>query len=225
MSRQNLDLAIYIDHTLLKPTATEKEIFAVCEEAILFNFASVCVSPNFANLACNLLVSSNVNVCTVVGFPLGYSTTKTKAAEILQGLEVGVSEFDIVINQGLLKDENHDALICEMFELTQLVQRNYGIVKWIVETAYLNELELVNICDYCIECNADYIKTSTGFAPKGAQLKDVKLWKKQIGDNKLKIKASGGIKNYLDACSFIEAGATRLGCSSGVQILKESINA
>lgn len=219
MSRKEVDLHRYIDQTLLKPTATKEQIIPFCEEAAEHHFRSVCIPPSFVTLASEILVSTDVDVCTVIGFPLGYSTTETKVFELEKAMEQGASELDIVINQGLLKSGNLVELRQEIDLLTKLVHKNYNLVKWIVETAYLNKQELITICDICLETNVDFIKTSTGFANAGAQLEDVKLWRKQIGAKNMLIKASGGIRTKEDALAFIDAGASRLGCSSGVQII------
>ena len=216
-----VDLNRYIDQTLLSPTCTQAQIIDFCEEAIEYEFRTVCIPPYFVKLAFDTLVSSNVEVCTVIGFPLGYNTLETKKSELIEAINNGASELDIVLNQILLKSDNSVAMIEEMNILNEIAHKNYAKTKWIVETAYLDEDELVNVCRYCMESGADFIKTSTGFAGKGAQLEHVKLWKKLIGNNKLQIKASGGIKNKADAFSFIAAGADRLGCSAGVKIIKE----
>ena len=221
MSRESIDLNRFIDHTLLKATASKSDIETLCQEAIEYDFRSVCVPPVYVSLASRLLVSSNVDVCTVIGFPLGYHSKKAKISEIQQAFQDGAIEMDIVAPIYALKSGNIDLFREEIVDLTLLVHRNMGIVKWIVETAYLNEEELVMVCEECIHSNADFIKTSTGFAPKGAELKDVKMWKKQIDGKELKIKASGGIKNSKDAISFINAGASRIGCSASIQIMKE----
>lgn len=220
MSRE--ELSKHIDQTLLNPLTTEKEVIAFCQDAMTFGFRSVCIPPSFVKTAFSVLVSSDVDVCTVIGFPLGYSTTKIKALEIQEAINSGAYELDIVINQGLLKEKRYDELITEMTSLTKLIHKNYCLVKWIVETANLNKSELTKICNICIEVEADFIKTSTGFASQGAQLEHVELWKSIIKNNNLKIKASGGIKTRQDALKFIQSGADRLGCSSGIEIIKEN---
>ncbi len=223
VSRKIEHLERYIDHTVLNPTVSREDIAKLCSEAIEKNFRSVCVPPIFVDQAFQLLVSSDVDVCTVIGFPLGYHSIDSKKAEIKASRLAGATEFDIVIPQGLLKSENpedRNQLLREMQELTSMVHSHYGIVKWIVETAYLNNGELVLVCDYCMEVGADFIKTSTGFAEKGAQLSTVKKWKKQIGNRSLKIKASGGIRNLNDTLAFIKAGADRIGASAGISIIE-----
>ena len=219
MSRK--ELSRYIDQTKLGPLTTEKEVIAFCEEAMTFNFRSVCIPPRFVSQAYEVLLSSNTDVCTVIGFPLGYSTLQSKRYEITEAINEGAHELDIVIPQGLLKSDDHHQLLEEMDELTSLIQRNYNKVKWIVETANLNDEELIKICDYCIQVKADFIKTSTGFAKQGAQLDHIALWKSNIKNGNLQIKASGGIRTLKDALQFIKAGADRIGCSGGVNIINE----
>ena len=221
MSREVIDINRYIDQTLLKPTITSDQLSQFCEEALEYDFRSVCIPPSYVKQAERILLSSTTSVCTVIGFPLGYSDTKVKLFEVKKAMDDGAEELDIVINQSWLKSENMDQISDEMNALNQYVHSQYGLVKWIVETSNLSKEELMLTCDLCRDSNADFIKTSTGFAGSGAKLADVKLWKKAIGKDQLKIKASGGIKNSKDALSFIAAGASRIGCSSGVQIIKE----
>ena len=205
----------------MKPTITSDQLTQFCEEAIEYDFKSVCIPPSYVKQAEKILMSSTTSVCTVIGFPLGYSDTSVKLFEVQKAMDDGAEELDIVINQSWLKSGSTERILAEMQKLTQYIHSQYGIIKWIMETANLNKEELILTCNLCKESNADFIKTSTGFAGEGAKLADVKLWKKTIGKNQLKIKASGGIKNSEDALSFIAAGASRIGCSSGVQILKE----
>ncbi len=219
MSRE--EISQYIDQTLLRPTATTKEVIAFCEEAMTFGFRSVCIPPTMVETAASVLLSSNIDVCTVIGFPLGYHNTRIKLLEAEEALKNGAYEFDIVINQGLLKAKDYTALTQEMKLLTQYIHQHKAVVKWIVETANLEKSELTDICQLCMDINADFIKTSTGFASQGAQIEHIQLWKSNIKNGNLKIKASGGIKTLQDALMFIEAGADRLGCSSGVRILNE----
>jgi len=221
LSRTIVDLNRYIDQTLLKPTITSEQVQLFCEEAIQYDFRSVCIPPSFVHQAEKILLPSNTSVCTVIGFPLGYSESEVKLYEVQKAMDSGAEELDIVINQSWIKSGNSEKIFEEMLLLTQYIHSQYGLVKWIVETANLNKEELVLTCNLCKESNADYIKTSTGFAASGAKLADVKLWKKTIGNDNLKIKASGGVKNSKDALSFIAAGASRIGCSAGVEIIKE----
>lgn len=221
MSREITSIAKYIDQTLLKPTASEEELIDFCKNALNFNFASVCIPPFFVQQAADILMESSINVCTVVGFPLGYNPKEVKKFEIETAMKHGAEELDIVLNQSFIQGEAYSTLLEEMKEFNDIIHAKYGQVKYIVETAYLNKSQLDKVLGLCLESNADYIKTSTGFAPKGAQLSTVKKWKKQIGNENLKIKASGGIKNSKEAVSFITSGADRIGCSRGILIVEE----
>jgi deoxyribose-phosphate aldolase len=216
----------YFDHTNLKPGATEDDIKKLCNEAIQFNFKSVCVNPSYVKYAKKLLEKSEVVICSVVGFPLGVSVTEIKVAEAKNAVSDGADEIDMVINVGRLKDKQDDYIKREINEVKQAIGDH--ILKVIVETCLLEEDEKTKICDLVLESNADFIKTSTGFGtpkdkntPKGAKVEDIALFKKIIGNKKLKIKASGGIKTYADADKMIKAGAERIGASSGVEIMKE----
>lgn len=224
MSREINSIASYIDNTLLSPTATLDDLEQFCLSSLKYDFGSVCIPPHFVNSAASILLESSINVCTVIGFPLGYNPKKIKAEELIDSMKNGAEELDIVINQSLLHSEHYQELLDEMTFLTNLVHQKYGIVKFIVETANLKAKQLDVILDMCLECKADYIKTSTGFASKGAELSTVKRWKKRIGEKNLKIKASGGIKNSKEAVSFISEGADRIGCSKGILIVEEYEN-
>ena len=221
MPREIISLENYIDHTLLRPTVTNSELAEFCKKALEFNFASVCIPPHFVKEASNILFSSTINTCTVIGFPLGYTPKEIKLMQINQAMKDGAEELDVVINQSFFQSENYDELQEEMNILADTVHSKYGIIKFIVETAYLSKIQNKKALEMCLEAKADYIKTSTGFASKGAELPTIKQWKKLIGTNKLKIKASGGIKNSKEAVSFITAGADRIGCSKGISIVEE----
>lgn len=221
MSRKSIDLATYIDQTCLRPDVSISELIEFCSEAKDYGFKSVCIPPFAVSEIEGIMRSSDTVVCTVIGFPLGYSSTKSKLQEIKEAMEDGAEELDVVINQSWLKSGSVQALKDEMLLLNDYVQARYGTIKWIVETAHLSAAERNAVCTYCLETGADFIKTSTGFAKQGAKLQDIKAWTKIIKDSPLEIKASGGIKTMDQALKFIEAGATRLGCSAGVNIVKE----
>lgn len=221
MPREIISLAPYIDNTLLKPTASVDELVAFCEASKKYNFASVCIPPFFVEKASEILCETSINVCTVIGFPLGYNPKEIKEKEIKWAMMHGAEELDIVINQALLHGKQYYELLDEMIYLNNIVHEKYGIVKYIVETAHLNKGQLDKVVDLCLQSKADFIKTSTGFASKGAELSTIQRWKKKIGEKNLKIKASGGIKNSKEALSFITEGATRIGCSKGIQIVEE----
>lgn len=224
MSREIISIAQYIDQTLLKPTATEEELIDFCKNALNYNFASVCIPPFFVRKTADILMESSINVCTVIGFPLGYNPKEVKKHEIEVAMKHGAEELDIVLNQSLIQSDSYAILLEQMKEYNDIIHSKYGIVKYIVETAYLDKTQQNKVLDLCLESGADFIKTSTGFAPKGAQVSTVKQWKKRIGNENLKIKASGGIKNSKEAVSFITSGADRIGCSRGISIVEEYEN-
>lgn len=207
----------YIDHTNLKPTATKEDIIKLCDEAKKYEFASVCVNPYYVKLASEQLAhNKNVVVCSVIGFPLGANTLESKIFEAHNACMNGATEIDMVINIAELKNKNIDYCLNEINKIKSAIGHN--ILKVIVETAYLTEEDKKLAAEIVLESNAEFIKTSTGFASSGAKLEDIKLWKSILKDNK-KIKAAGGIRTRQDAIDFIEAGADRIGASSGVQIM------
>ncbi len=212
------NLAGMIDHTLLKPDATIAEIKQLCEEAVQHNFASVCVNPSYVESCFELIKSSNVKVCTVIGFPLGSSTTQTKSLEAEEAIKNGAEELDMVINIGRLKDKEYDYVINDIKAITDLAKRNICTSKVILETCLLLDEEKIVACLLSKEAGADFVKTSTGFSKSGATVHDVRFMKFVVGDN-LQVKASGGIRSYEDAIAMINAGATRLGASAGVNII------
>ena len=212
-----MELNKYIDHTNLKVIATKSDIEKLCEEAIKYHFASVCVSPYYVNLAKNLLKDSTISVCTVIGFPNGYNTKEVKAFEAINAIENGADEIDMVINLEALKNEDFDYIKDEIEEIRDSIDGK--VLKVIIETCYLSEKEIKKMTEICNETFVNFIKTSTGFGPRGASLEDLKIINKYKNDL-LEIKASGGIKNLKDAEVMINNGATRLGTSSGVEIMK-----
>jgi deoxyribose-phosphate aldolase len=207
-----------IDHTLLKAAASWKEIAALCDEALTYGAASVCVPPSYAG-PIQKAYGGRVVVCTVIGFPLGYQTTRTKLEEAREALESGARELDMVINLGLVKNGDLEAAGAEIAALRELSRGS--ILKVIVETCYLTREEKVELCRLVTEAGADYIKTSTGFGSAGAVLEDIQLFKEHIGAG-VKIKAAGGISTLEDLEAFINAGCGRIGTSRGVSMLERS---
>ena len=212
------DIAGYIDHTLLKPEATEQQIRQLCAEAAEFGFASVCVNPTWVPLAARLLAGAKPMVATVIGFPLGATLPDVKAYETRRAREEGANEFDMVINIGALKSK--DFQLVERDIAGVVAAANGLTVKVIIETALLTDEEKVEACVIAKAAGADFVKTSTGFSSKGATAEDVALMRRVVGTD-MGVKASGGIRSAQDARTMIEAGATRSGASAGVKIVKE----
>ena len=219
---QGASLAGWIDHTLLKPEANAAQITTLCQEAQQFGFASVCVNPAFVPLAVRLLRESPVKVCTVVGFPLGASLPAVKVFETLTCLSEGATEIDMVINIGALKGQDYGLVLNEIQSIVQLAHNQGAIVKVILEMALLTQREKIIACLLCKQAEANFVKTSTGFGPGGATLEDVDLMYRLVGP-KIKVKAAGGIRTLESAQAMIRAGASRLGTSSGTQILKDAV--
>lgn len=207
-----------IDYTLLKPEATKEMIENLCKEAKEYDFKSVCVNPYWVSTAYEELRDSDVLVCTVVGFPLGATTKETKFFETDFAVQEGADEIDMVINVGALKSKQYDVVLEDIKSVVQAA--NGRTVKVIIETCLLSDEEKVKACELSMEAGANFVKTSTGFSTAGAKVEDVELMKSIVGDN-LEVKASGGIRDLDTALKMIEAGATRLGVSAGVQIIKE----
>ncbi len=214
-------LASMIDHTLLKPEATPEEVEQICKEAIEFEFASVCINPAFVKVAKEKLHGSNVKVCSVIGFPLGATTTKSKVCEAEEAIINGAQEVDMVISIGMLKSRDHEYVENDIRAVVNVAHSNGAIVKVIIETCLLTDEEKEKACLLAKNGGADFVKTSTGFNRGGATTADVALMRKTVG-NKMGVKASGGVRSYDDAISMIESGATRIGTSSGVKIVLES---
>lgn len=205
----------HIDHTLLKPFAEWKDIRTLCEEAVEYGTASVCVPPCYIRRIREAY--PDLNICTVVGFPLGYSTTKAKLAEVEQALDDGVTEVDMVINIAEVKNGNFGFVTDEIRQLKKAVGEK--ILKVIIETCFLTKDEKIAMCRAVTDAGADYIKTSTGFGTAGATMEDVLLFKQHIGEG-VKIKAAGGVRSREDLEAFLEAGCDRIGTSSAVALLK-----
>ena len=204
-----------VDHTLLKPCATWSEIAALCQEAILHRTACVCIPPSYVGRVAEKY-ASELRICVVVGFPLGYQTTETKVVEAQTAVREGAVEVDMVVNLGDVKNGDFHLVTAEIVALKKAVGGN--ILKVIIETCYLTEEEKIQLCRCVTEGGADYIKTSTGFGSAGATLEDIRLFKAHIGPG-VKIKAAGGIRTVEDMQAFIELGCDRLGTSSAVKIL------
>ena len=212
-----LNISKYIDHTLLKPTATEMDFRKLCEEIYQNSFYSACVPPYYVGFVKELLSYSDAKICTVIGFPLGYHSTEAKIAEAQKALSDGADELDMVMNINAFKSMAYETVKQEIKAMAELIHSKNAVLKVIIETAYLDNFDIRIACEICEEAGADFVKTSTGFANKGADLEQVKLMR-EILPSHIHIKASGGIQTYEQAISFIEAGATRLGTSSGVAI-------
>jgi deoxyribose-phosphate aldolase len=215
------EVAHLIDHTLLKPEATPQEITQLCHEALLYQFASVCVNPTHVKLAAQLLQGSEVKVCTVVGFPLGATPTEVKVFETQQALHNGAQEIDMVINIGALKGGDRTLVERDMAEVVRTAHSRGALCKVIIETALLTDEEKVTACQLAKEAEADFVKTSTGFSKAGATIQDVALMRRTVGPS-VGVKASGGIRTLSEAQNMMIAGATRLGVSAGVKIVKEA---
>ena len=214
------DMASKIDHTLLKPQATEEQIRQLCAEAREFNFATVCVNPTWVPLCAQLLRGSPVKVCTVIGFPLGATLPDVKAFETQRCIALGAAEVDMVINIGALKSRQRDVVAEDIAAVVSAAHALGGSVKVIIEAAYLTDEEKAEACALAKAAGADYVKTSTGFGPSGATIEDVALMRRVVGPA-LGVKAAGGIKTAADAKAMIAAGATRIGTSAGVKIIAE----
>ena len=215
------DWASLIDHTLLKPEASESDIKKLCNEAIQFGFASVCVNPSWVKRAAEFLKGSNVPVCTVIGFPLGATLPDVKAYEARRAIFNGAREVDMVINIGALKSGDDCAVEDDIRAVAEAAHENGILCKVIIETALLSDEEKVRACLASKNAGADFVKTSTGFSKGGATVEDVNLMRRTVGKT-LGVKASGGVKGIEDARAMFEAGATRIGASVGVKIAQEA---
>ena len=208
----------YIDHTILKPTTLISDIEKLCDEAKQYQFAAVCVPPNFVKKAKALLVNSKVKLATVIGFPFGYSAVEAKIAEILLAIVDGVDELDVVINISAIKNNDWQYLANEINHIMPIVRKGKKVIKIIIESGLLTDAEIISCCEIYGLAGIDFLKTSTGYAEKGASVEAVKLFRLHLPD-RVQIKASGGIRDYDFAKQLIDAGATRLGCSAGVAII------
>jgi deoxyribose-phosphate aldolase len=217
------NLSAYIDHTLLNPTASETDIRKVCEEAWIHQFKAVCIAPSYVPYTVEMFefCPVRIEIATVIGFPMGYSTTATKIAEAKNALKDGATELDVVMNISRFKSMAYLSIREELRQLADLAHASNALLKVVIETAYLDTFDLYTACEICAEANVDFVKTSTGFAPKGAEVETVKTIRSILPAN-IKIKASGGIRTYEQAIAMIEAGADRIGTSAGVSIVTQA---
>ena len=215
-----MDMAKYLDDTLLKADATPDQIIKICKEAREYKTASVCVNSWYVPLVAKELAGSGVKTCCVIGFPLGACTTNTKVAETIDAIKKGADEVDMVINVGATKAGDWQYVKQDIEEVV-VAARGKALVKVIIETCLLTDEEKVKVCTIAKLAGADFVKTSTGFSKAGATVEDVKLMRKTVGDC-CQVKAAGGIRTYSDAIKMIEAGADRLGCSASIAIVEES---
>lgn len=210
----NSEILSHIDHTLLRPTATAGEIDALCTEAVRLKTASVCIPPSYVGYVSEKF--SGLNICTVIGFPLGYNSTAVKCFEAQDAINNGASEIDMVVNLGMVKNGDFQGVEAEIAAVKKACGDH--ILKVIVETCYLTEEEKIALCGCVTGAGADYIKTSTGFGTGGAKIEDIRLFSKHIGGN-VRMKAAGGVKSRADLEMFLEAGCDRIGTSSAVKLL------
>ncbi len=213
----NNELAKYIDHTQLKPDTTKDSIEKLVAEAKEYEFASVCVNPSWVPFCYEKLKDTNVKVCTVIGFPLGATSTQSKVFETEQAIKDGATEVDMVINIGLLKSGEDDPVKQDIAAVVKAAE-NKALTKVIIETSLLTEDEKIRACKLAKEAGADFVKTSTGFSTGGATVEDIKLMRKTVGSD-LGVKASGGVRDLETTKAMIDAGATRIGASAGVDII------
>lgn len=207
-----------IDHTVLKADTPLETVKRICDEAMEYGFASVCINPCHVAYCADYLKDSDVNVCTVIGFPLGANTSATKAFETKDAIANGADEIDMVMNIGALKDKNYDLV---RDDVKAVVEAANGIlVKVILETCLLTEDEIKKACELCVEAKADFVKTSTGFSTRGATIEDVKIMKAAV-QGKAKVKAAGGVRTHEDMVKIVEAGADRIGTSAGCSLVEK----
>jgi deoxyribose-phosphate aldolase len=220
-SEHREDFGRFFDHTLLKPDATERDIIALCEEAREYSVAAVCINPVYVSRACSLLKSSTVKIATVVGFPLGAELIRVKMFQAHSAIQDGAQEIDMVINIGALKDQKYDIVYQDIFEVVKECRLSNCICKVIIEADVLSDGEKKKACEIVRDAGAHFVKTSTGISYGGATVTDVIMISECLKNSRLGIKASGGIRTLEQAVDFIEAGATRIGTSSTVNILQE----
>ncbi len=216
------NVAKYIDHTLLKPDVTPDQIRTLCEEAMEYSFASVCVNPSYVKMCYDLLKNSSVKVCTVIGFPLGAVTTEVKRFEAEQALANGAQEIDMVLNIGMLKQGEYDYIFNDVNQVALTTKKKRAICKVIIETCLLSDEEKIKACLISKKAKADFVKTSTGFSSGGATAGDIALMKYVVGST-VGVKASGGVRSLEDAMTMIEMGADRIGASASVKIVSGEV--
>ena len=214
------EIAAMIDHTILKAEATEQQVRNLCQEAATNHFAAVCINPGYVPLCAGLLAKTEVDVCTVIGFPLGANPTEIKVAEAKWSVENGATEVDLVINIGAMRSGNYDLVYKEIAAVKKAA--GSALVKVIFENCYLTKKEKILACLMCKEAGVEFVKTSTGFGSSGATAEDVYLMRSVVGAG-MGVKAAGGIRTYADALKMVEAGADRIGTSAGVAILEEAV--
>ncbi|UOE95308.1 deoxyribose-phosphate aldolase [Alkalihalobacillus sp. LMS39] len=214
-------IANMIDHTLLKAEATKAQVIELCEEAKKYHFFSVCVNPTWIEEAKMQLQNSDVKVCTVIGFPLGATTTETKMFETKDAIQKGADEVDMVINIGKLKDKEYEAVQADI-QAVVTAANGQALVKVIIETSLLTDEEKRKACELAVEAGADFVKTSTGFSTGGATVEDIRLMRNTVGPD-IGVKASGGVRDQQTAKAVIDAGATRIGASSSIAIVKGQV--
>lgn len=216
-----MNIAPFIDHTVLKPVTTIADVEKLCDEAMQYQFAAVCVPPLFVRKAKTILHDNNVKVATVIGFPFGYSAIEAKVAEIVLAIIDGADELDVVINISAIKNNDWQFLANELNTILPIIKKQHKTIKVIIESGILTDEEIIKCCDLYGAAGVDFLKTSTGYAEKGATVEAVALMRRHLADQ-VRIKASGGIKTFTFAKQLIDAGADRLGCSSSVQIITEA---
>lgn len=209
-----------IDHTVLKADTPLETVKRICDEAMEYGFASVCINPCHVAYCADYLKDSDVNVCTVIGFPLGANTSATKAFETKDAIANGADEIDMVMNIGALKDKNYDLVRDDVKSVVEAA--NGTLVKVILETCLLTEDEIKKACELCVEAKADFVKTSTGFSTRGATIEDVKIMKAAV-QGKAKVKAAGGVRTHEDMVKIVEAGADRIGTSAGCSLVEKKV--
>lgn len=218
-----MSVAEYLDHTLLKPEASEGQVEQLCNEALSYGCASVCVNSVYVPLVSKILSGSKVKTCAVIGFPLGATPTRAKVYEAGLALEAGAHELDMVLAVGLLKSSEYQAVYDDIAQVVTLAHRAGGIVKVIIETCLLENSEKIISCLLSKDAGADFVKTSTGFGAAGATVDDVQLMRRVVGDiNGVGVKAAGGVRSLHDALAMINAGATRIGTSNSAKIMQEA---
>ena len=222
MSNLKLNIASYIDHTALKPTTTIGDIYKLCEEAAAFGFAAVCVPPLYIKIARQQLINTGVKIATVIGFPFGYAAIESKIAEIVLSIVDDVDELDVVVNITAIKNGDWQFIANEINTILPIIRSKEKIIKVIIESGVLTDDEIIKCCEIYSAAGVDFVKTSTGYAEKGASVEAVQLIRKHLGHH-VKIKASGGIKTFAFAKQLIDAGADRIGCSSSVDIVNQSL--
>ena len=216
-----MNVAPYIDHTLLKPTILTAEVENLCNEAYEYGFAAVCVPPPFVKRCKTILQPTNIKVATVIGFPFGYSVLEAKLSELVMAIVDGADELDLVINLAALKNGDWSYLEKEVAHVLDMVHKHKRVLKVIIESGILSKDEIIKCCNLYAKAGVDFVKTSTGYAEKGASVEDVQLIRSHLPSS-VRVKASGGIRTYEFARSLIAAGADRLGCSASVAIVSES---